>query len=221
VSAHPSFQRARKPDEKAHRQRAILAAAAALFEAEGLAGVSLNALAREAGIAKSNLYRYFESREAVFLALYLDDGMAVVTAAEEGLARTAGKNDARAVARVFARTLAAAPRFCALQSALSTVLEQNVSEEGIMLHKRAVLRLGLRLGNAVHAALPSFPAQATGPLLRYLHAMIAGLYPLANPAPAVVRVVRDPQLAVFRCDFADDLEAMLTAVLTSLSARRE
>ena len=45
VSSHPTFQRARKPDEKAHRQRAILAAAAALFEAEGLAGVTLNGTA--------------------------------------------------------------------------------------------------------------------------------------------------------------------------------
>jgi hypothetical protein len=98
------------------------------------------------------------------------------------------------------------------------VLEQNISEEGIALYKRNVLRVALRLGNAIRVALPSLPAHAIGPFLRYFHAAIAGLYPLAHPAPAVARAIRDPQLAVFRSDFADDLEAMLGAVLESLRA---
>jgi AcrR family transcriptional regulator len=212
----PSFQRARKPDEKVQRRKAILEAAAALFDSEGLNGVSLNAVARKSGIAKSNLYRYFESREAILLALLNEDQTAGVVALEERLGQLTGKVDAEAVARVFAQVLAAAPRFCALQTALSTVLEQNISEEGIALYKRNVLRVALRLGNAMRAALPSLPAHAIGPFLRYFHAAIAGLYPLANPSPAVARAIRDPELAVFRCDFAEDLEAMLAAMLKSL-----
>jgi AcrR family transcriptional regulator len=215
MSSLPSFQRARKPDEKAHRQRAILEAAALLFEAEGLNGVSLNAVARRARLAKSNLYRYFESREAILLALLNDDMVAYVASLEDGLARLSGRIDVQAVARVCAQTIDAAPRLCALLAALSTVLEQNISEEGVANYKRGVLRLGLRLSNALRAALPSFPAHATGPFLRYLHAVIAGLYPIAHPAPAVVRALRDPQLAVLRSDFAEDLEAMIAALLTS------
>jgi AcrR family transcriptional regulator len=218
MGSTPSFQRARKPDEKAHRQRAILEAAAALFDDEGLSGVSLNAVARRAGIAKSNLYRYFESREAILLALLNEDQNACVAALEERLARLSGKVSAQMVARAFAQTIADAHRFCSLQTALSTVLEQNISEEGIATYKRSVLRIGLRLSNALRAALPSFPAHATGPFLRHLHAIIAGLYPLAHPAPTVARALRDPQLAVFRSDFAEDMEVMLTAMLTSAAA---
>ncbi len=219
MSTVPSFQRARKPDEKAHRERAILEAAASLFDAEGLSGVSLNAVAHRAGTAKSNVYRYFESREAILLALLNEDQTACVAVVEERLAELRGRIDARAVARVFAQAIAAAPRFCVLQTALSTVLEQNISEQGIAAYKRNVLRLGVRLGNAVRAALPSLPQKAIGPFLRYVHAVIAGLYPLANPAPAVARVVLDPEFAIFRSDFAEDMEDMLTALLTSLCAR--
>ncbi len=220
MSTVPSFQRARKPDEKAHREREILDAAATLFETSGLEGVSLNAVARRAGIAKSNLYRYFESREAILLALLNQDQLAGVAALEEGLARLRGNVDARAVARVIAQIIARAPRFCALQAALSTVLEQNISESGIAVYKRNVLRLGLRLGNALRAALPSLPPHAVGPFLRYFHVMVAGLYPLSHPAPAVARAIRDPELAVFRSDFAEDFEALLAAVLTSLSTQK-
>ncbi|HMF40708.1 MAG TPA: TetR family transcriptional regulator [Polyangia bacterium] len=216
MSSAPAFQRARKPDERAHRQRAILEAAAALFDAEGLPGVTLNAVARRAGIAKSNLYRYFESREAMLLALLNEDQDAAVALVEEKLARLRGPIDARAVARVFAQVAVASPRFCVLQTALSGVLEQNLSEEAIAQYKRGVLRLGLRIGNALRAALPSLPARATGPFMRYLHAVIAGLYPVANPAPAAARVLRDAQFAALRFDFAEDMEIMLAAVLTSL-----
>jgi AcrR family transcriptional regulator len=217
MSSAPSFQRARKPDERAHRQKAILDAAAALFDAEGMNGVTLNAVARRAGIAKSNVYRYFESREAILLALLSEDQAAAVAAVEEGLARLPARTDAHAVARVFARLAVSAPRFCILQTALSSVLEQNISEEGIAAYKRGVLRLGVRLGNALRAALPSLPAHAAAPFLRYLHATIAGLHPVANPSPAAARALRDPQLAPLRSDLGKDMEFMLAAILAALS----
>jgi len=216
MSRRPSFQRARQPDEKAIRRKDILDAAAALFTAHGLEGVSLGAVAARAGIVKSNVYRYFESREAIFLALKNDDMEVCVAELEESLARLSAKAGPRAVARVLTQTIATAPRFCALESAVTAVFEQNASEALIADHKRTVLRLGQRLGNALRAALPSLPAAAVGPLLKYLHAAIAGLYPLAYPPPAVARALQDPQLAPLRCDFPADLESVLFALLTSL-----
>src|SRR6478672_1731277 len=103
MTAVPSFLRARKPDEKAHRRSAILDAAASLFDDGGLDGVSLNAVARRVGIAKSNLYRYFESREAIFLALLNEDLTECVDGLEEGLAKLSGEGDVQAVARALAR----------------------------------------------------------------------------------------------------------------------
>src|SRR5215471_16125057 len=182
MSSTPSFHRARKPDEKAQRRKAILEAAAELFDTEGLDGVSLNAVARKAGVAKSNVYRYFESREAIFLALLSHDFTECVEALEQALARLRSPADVSSVARVLAQSLVAAPRFCALETAVTTVLERNISDEQAVLHKRNVMRLAIRLGNAVRAALPSLPASAVGPMLRYVHASIAGLYPLAHPA---------------------------------------
>ena len=216
MSSAPSFQRARKPDERAHRRKEILEAAAALFEKEGLAGVSLNAVARRAGIAKSNLYRYFESREAMFLALLGDNLIACVAALEEALARVA-PGDVQGVARAMAEILVAAPRFCELTAAVSGILEQNVSEEGVIAYKRGVLKVGVRLGNALRAALPSLSPKAVVPIFRYVHALIAGLYPLAHPAPALERAMqRAPELGIFRTDFGRDFEVLLAAVLESL-----
>jgi AcrR family transcriptional regulator len=162
MTTAPFFQRARTPDEKAHRQRAILEAAAALFDSEGLNGVSLNAVARRAGIAKSNLYRYFESREAMFLALLVEDETAWVASLEESLSRLPHQSDVQAVARALAQNIVAAPRLCALTAALSSVLERNVSDQSALAFKRSVLRVGLRIGNSLRGAA-GVPRRGSGP----------------------------------------------------------
>ena len=51
------------------KREAILAAAQTLFLKHGLRGTSMEAIAREAGIAKPTLYAYFPDKAAIFSAL--------------------------------------------------------------------------------------------------------------------------------------------------------
>lgn len=50
------------------RVRHLLAAARAAFIAHGFAGVSIDALARDAGVSKETIYRHFADKEALFRA---------------------------------------------------------------------------------------------------------------------------------------------------------
>src|ERR1700736_2301243 len=63
------FQRARNEEQREARRHAILGTAAAMLAEMPVAEVTLNELSRRAGLAKSNVLRYFESREAVLLEL--------------------------------------------------------------------------------------------------------------------------------------------------------
>ncbi len=60
--------RPERADAARNRQR-ILAAARRLFAARGVEGVSLEEVAREAGVGKATLFRRFGDRQALFLAL--------------------------------------------------------------------------------------------------------------------------------------------------------
>ena len=104
-----AFQRARKPEEIETRRRALLAAAAELFDAEGPLGAGLNAIAARAGFTKSNVYRYFESREQVLLALFLAEMDEMVPALCADLA-AAPEDDVQALAQALAASFAAASR---------------------------------------------------------------------------------------------------------------
>ena len=54
------------------KRRAILAAAADVFHEHGFAGASMSAVCERVGGSKATLYRYFSSKEDLFVTLMLD-----------------------------------------------------------------------------------------------------------------------------------------------------
>lgn len=65
-----NWQRARTEEKKNERKAAICSAAFELFREHGYDAVSLNGIAAKAGFTKSNMYRYFTSREEIFLNIF-------------------------------------------------------------------------------------------------------------------------------------------------------
>jgi AcrR family transcriptional regulator len=210
------FKRARQPEQKAQRKLAILDATASLMERGGFDEVSLGAIAREVGLAKSNVYRYFESREQIFLELLIRDESAWVESLELALASLAGSDDADAVGAAVARTIAGHPRLCRLTAVLTTVLERNISKETVIAFKRKAMALSIRIHNAVGTALPSLSRESGFAFQRYVHAVIAGLWPISNPAPVVAEVLDLDEMESFRSDFETDLRGAVTASLRGL-----
>lgn len=84
----------------------LLAAARARLAAEGGAGLSLRAIARDLGVASSAVYRYVDSRDALLTMLVVEayDAVGAACEAAEEKARAAGATPAAtllAVARAF------------------------------------------------------------------------------------------------------------------------
>src|SRR5215217_4650027 len=63
-AAPPPAEETRSP-----KPRAILDAAGKLFLAQGFAAVSMDAVAREAGVSKATLYAHFPGKDALFAAM--------------------------------------------------------------------------------------------------------------------------------------------------------
>src|ERR1700753_227814 len=96
-----AYRRARRPEQKEERREAILAAARELAGESSVREVSLGEIGRRGELAKSNLLRYFESREDIFLVLLEREWDDWMTAASEEMTRDAGD--------VLARTLGERP----------------------------------------------------------------------------------------------------------------
>ena len=55
--------------QKTDKREEVLTVASECFLANGYDGTSINVMAREAGISKESIYRYFGSKEELFLAV--------------------------------------------------------------------------------------------------------------------------------------------------------
>ncbi len=211
-----NWSRARRPEQKKARRDAILAAALSLLDDSGLESTSLSAIARASGISKANIYRYFESREAILLEVTLDEVQAWLEEITRRLAPLSGSGDVAAVAELFATTVGARPRACTLVSSLALVLERNVSVEVIADFKRRFNALGEEPVNAVHAALPELSLEDSAAFMSFFSVFVAGVWPVCNPAPAVAEVLARPEFSGMCIEFETVARAHANTVLRGL-----
>jgi AcrR family transcriptional regulator len=195
-----AYQRARSPEHKEERREAILAAAHELARESSVRDVSLGDIARRVGLAKSNLLRYCESREAVFLPLLEREWEAWRRAA-------AAEPDAPGLAR----TLAERPFFCDLLGEQSAVLEHNVSGETVRAFRAASIDLVRGLAADVASTTGLADADAFEVVAAAL-LIAAGLYPLTNPAPHVVEIYAESP-GLLQPDFEGRLRGLLETLI--------
>lgn len=225
----PEFQRARSAEQREARRTAILAVAAELLDEMPVSDVSLRELSRRVGLSKTNVVRYFETREAVFFELlnrsvgeWLDALPADLPPAPAD--RPAGTGDVQgaepvhpaAVVDAWARSLARRPLICALWSALGTELERNISAEAVRDFKIAHADLQVRLADLVRKRVPALTPSGARELVALSVVVVAGLWPFANPSTSVAEAVEDPRLAHTRVDFAERLSRALVLGVTGL-----
>lgn len=219
-----TFQRARSEEQREIRRRAILDTAAAMLDEMPVSAVSLNELSRRVGLAKSNVLRYFESREAVLLEL-LDTAWKQWTADLPDLL-TAGIDAEAAVeergeqfATVISDSLAERRMLCDLLSAQAGVLEHNVSPEVAARYKRAAVANVDALTALARVHLPELGDRAQQ-LAASMIMVIGAVWTHARPSQAMLAAYEaDPSLAVLKMDFDIALQEALATLTVGTLAR--
>jgi len=219
------FQRARSEEQREARRQAILGTAAAMLAEMPVADVTLNELSRRAGLAKSNVLRYFESREAVLLEL--------LDSAWQGWLVQLGPELADAVdpaapvtvrcgqlAAAIAASLAGRPTLCDLVGAQAAVLERNVSPDVAARYKRASLAGITALGALILRCVPELGEQDAVKLAGVTILTTGALWPHTQPSAAMLAVYdADPELAAMRLDFTATIREVLEVMSLGLLAR--
>jgi len=220
-----TFQRARSDEQRALRRQAILETAAAMLREMTVADISLNELSRRVGLAKSNVLRYFDSREDVLLEL-------MASSVREWTAHLAHelpsavrhkarfKRRAEQLATAISDSLVQRPVLCDLMSTQAAVLEHNVSVEAVTRHKAAGLDDAETLTRLVRDALPELSQDDAWRYAIGAWLMTSALWAHARPPEAVLKArAADERLAKTHLDFPDALADYLTTLAIGLHAR--
>ena len=218
-----TFQRARSQEQREVRRQAILDAAAAMLDEMPASEVSLNELSRRVGLAKSNVLRYFESREAVLLEL-LD--RAVHRCVAELVDELQGVDLAgsvvvrgEAVAAILAAALTRHRVLCDLVAAQPGVLEHNASVDVVLQFKRSSRDNLATLAEAVRRCLPEIGVRAEGVCMMAVVMAGAMWSHCQHSASALAAYELDPGLGSLRFELPGALHEALATLIAGTLAR--
>jgi AcrR family transcriptional regulator len=220
-----TFQRARSEEQREVRRRAILDTAAVMLNEMTVAQVTLNELSRRVGLAKSNVLRYFESREAILLELLdaawqdwlaqLDPELGSALDADAGLTARGDQ-----LAAALASSLARHPVLCDLLSAQAGVLEHNLSPDVAARYKRAAIADVSALAALVVEHMSELGEYEANRLAAGTVMVAGAVWSHSQPSTAMLAAYEtDPTLGVMRLDFTATLRDVLEVLISGLLCR--
>jgi AcrR family transcriptional regulator len=218
-----SFQRARRPEQLAARRSAILETARTMLGEKNVADISLRELADRVGLAKSNVLRYFDSREAIFLEVLDEECVSWLEDTRARLGRPRRRKAEYAseirVATIIADAVMARPLLCELLATMAGVLERNISDDFARDFKaRAMGHIG-GLAALVSRHLPWLPDEFTAFFAEAALALTAGMYPFSTPTEPVRAAMAELGLPEPEQRFAEGLRAGLANWLIGAAAQ--
>lgn len=183
-----------------------------LFSIREYREVSIDDVARGAGLAKGTVYLYFKTKETLFLELCTDAFRDWFDALDAGFPKkNAGPT---ALASVIASTLRERPLLLRLIALLHSVFEDNVDDTALRDFKLQMFDLVRRPAARIEQMLSLKSSQGMRIML-WTHALMVGLAQMTSREEASRRLVtKYPELEALRLDFGRDFEAALAAMLT-------
>jgi AcrR family transcriptional regulator len=173
--------RARSDEQIEQRVSEIVDATARLYKEHRFEEITFAMIAKEADFTRSNLYRYFETKEDIFLELLSHDieiwrNHVLETFPDEFI-------PAQEFAERWVNLLLEHARLIKLFTILYTMLERNASMEALVAFKQKTLgELGI-VSEKLSKVLPFTALEAIGEFLNTQTALTLGSYPVIDLAP--------------------------------------
>lgn len=211
-----NWQRARTDEKKNERKEAIYQAAFTLFKNNGYDKVSFNAIAVEAGFTKSNMYRYFSSKDEIFLnvfadlfKLWVDDFSTQLQALEQEV-------EPEAFAYIWLNSMLSQPKLLDLMPILFTSLERNSSFEQLLEFKRLSMNLLYRLTVDISRIYPDIEGEKAFKLLNLSYAATTNSWTANTQSEALTKLYQLDEFHALKPDFEKDLTSSIAIIIQGL-----
>ena len=206
-------QNAISPEAKAQRRADFLSSARSLFlQQQRLPAVA--DIASDTGLAKGTVYRYFQSKEQIFLALLSDDFAVLFGQLETVISKLPTPLSAAAgpFARQYSQLLQQSDSLLPLLALLNAVLEQNLPQPQLLAFKQQLAQALDSLGAQLAARFTELTPARASQLLLHSYALTLGLYQSTRLPASVQQLLQQEGLSQLQRDFVTELQLALTAL---------
>jgi len=211
-----NWKRARTHEKKNERKDAIYEAAFTLFKKSGYDKVSFNGIASEAGFTKSNMYRYFSSKEEIFLNVFgnlFEDWFEDCTGRLKTLEQHA---TIESFAKAWVDSLMAHPRFLDLTPLLFVSLEKNSSFDQLLEFKRMSKDLLFRMTVEIGRVYPDIHAEKAFRFLTLSYAAMANYWAANSQSEPLIKIYQLEEFRELKPNFEGDLLISIEVILKGL-----
>jgi len=213
------WERARTEAQKQQRISEIIGATARLYEKYGFTEITFVSIAKEANFTRSNLYKYFNSKEEIFLEFLKHD----IILWRQDLAATLKRNKGYSVgefAAVWLEVQGRHARMLNLISILYDYLEKKSSIESLTDFKAmAKDEFGI-LSELLCGLLPALSMENAVKFLNMQLAASIGLFTMTNLSEAQQSVLAYPEFENFRVDYNIYFKEAVEFILQGLLAHK-
>ena len=162
-------------EQREERIRQIVAAAAALYDAQGYDAVTFSKIGREVDFSRINLYNYFRCKEDIFLLILQEDIGRMVEDARGSFTSPAESLDVFAAA--WGAFLLRHQRMLALFSIVNTIILRGASDEAHEAFRAGIYRNFRQLSESVRIALPWMDETLSTAFVDFENSYAMTLYP--------------------------------------------
>ncbi len=207
------WKRARNSEQKDQRINEILDAAAELFHTEPFEKVTMIMIAKEAGFTRSNLYRYFSTKEDIFITLFMSD---LKNWKDDLLQELIGSETLEQFVEKWTDVLMKQHRLLELSPLLTLNLEKNTSEKIYREIKIVMVEQMEDVISIVSKIIPGLSDEKIYKLLFTHQVLAAGLYPMCQYSEMQTKVLNDLNLDFMKLDFSSFYSETLHLYLKGL-----
>lgn len=208
------WERARTADQKEERIREVLAAARSLLLKNGFESVSFSDISSRLSFGRANLYKYFQSKEEIFLKLLAEE----ITSFGDRLMKMpppAGEEDTmNAFVQQWTTGISNEKAMLMLLSIAGTILEKNCSDPILLESKFAMARASVEsFIPFIRRFFPRLQDAQAMELLNYLVIIATGLYPLTRLNSRQRQLLLEQGLNSMVHDFEEVYSRMIESTL--------
>jgi AcrR family transcriptional regulator len=211
------WERARNEAQKEQRISEIIDATARLYKKHRFEEITFVSIAKEANFTRSNLYKYFNSKEEIFLEFLKHD---IVLWRQDLVAifQKGKRCSVEAFAAVWLMVQGRHARMLSLISILYDFLEKNSSIESLIDFKTMAKDEFRILSELLCGLFPTLSRQNAVKFLNMQLAASIGLYTMTNLSATQQKVLEQPEFEHFKVDyhiyFKEAVEYLLQGLLS-------
>ena len=194
------WERARTDEQKEQRIAEIVAATERLYEKYSFEEITFVLIAEEANFTRSNLYKYFTTKEEIFLEFMRND----INIYVKNLLREFSKKDKYSVDQfvsLWVKVLVKNKRLLNLFGILFSSLEKNCSFEALTEFKLATKKDLVSVVELLCSTFPGFEQEKAKDFFYLQFALAVGLYQMTNHSELQLKVLEQPELREFKIEF--------------------